>query len=61
MIFDWLDAHNVNAGAIITVMPIVALFSMIAAPADHPARTHVDDRRTGKPWAWATVRCKRCS
>ena len=31
MIFDWLDAHNVNAGVIITVMLIVALFNMIAA------------------------------
>lgn len=31
MIFDWLDAHNVNAGVIITVMLLVALFNMIAA------------------------------
>ena len=31
MIFDWLDAHNVNAGIIITVMLLVALFNMIAA------------------------------
>ncbi len=31
MIFDWLDAHNVNAGVIITVMLVVALFNMIAA------------------------------
>ena len=31
MIFDWLDAHNVNAAVIITVMLLVALFNMIAA------------------------------
>lgn len=31
MIFDWLDAHNVNAGVIITIMLLVALFNMIAA------------------------------
>lgn len=31
MIFDWLDAHNVNAAVIITVMLVVALFNMIAA------------------------------
>lgn len=31
MIFDWLDAHNVNAAVIITVMLAVALFNMVAA------------------------------
>ncbi len=31
MIFDWLDAHNVNAAVIIVVMLLVALFNMIAA------------------------------
>ena len=31
MICDWLDAHNVNAAVIITVMLLVALFNMIAA------------------------------
>ncbi len=31
MIFDWLDAHNVNAAVIITVMLLVALFNMVSA------------------------------
>ena len=31
MIFDWLDAHDVNAAVIIVVMLLVALFNMIAA------------------------------
>lgn len=31
MIFDWLDAHNVNAAVIIIVMLLVALFNMISA------------------------------
>lgn len=31
MIFDWLDAHNVNAVVIITVMLLVALFNMVSA------------------------------
>ena len=31
VIFDWLDAHNVNAGIIITIMIIVALFNMVTA------------------------------
>ena len=31
VIFDWLDAHNINAGIIITIMIIVALFNMITA------------------------------
>ena len=31
MIFDWLNAHNVNVGVIITIMLLVALFNMVAA------------------------------
>ncbi len=31
MIFDWLDAHNVNAAVIIIIMLLVALFNMISA------------------------------
>ena len=31
MIFDWLNAHNVNAAVIITVMLLVALFNMVSA------------------------------
>ena len=31
MIFDWLDAHDLNAAVIITVMLAVALFNMVAA------------------------------
>ncbi len=31
IIFDWLDAHNINAGIIITIMVVVALFNMITA------------------------------
>ena len=30
-IFDWLNAHNVNAAVIIIVMMVVALFNMITA------------------------------
>ena len=31
MIFDWLNAHNVNAAVIIVVMLVVAVFNMISA------------------------------
>ena len=50
MIFDWLDAHNVNAAVIITVMLLVALFNMIAALLIIPRERAGDgDRQTSKP------------
>ena len=47
MIFDWLDAHNVNAGVIITVMLLVALFNMIAALLI--ILRHAESARHGEP------------